>query len=50
MVINIIKKGVINLRKKCQINGNNIPLALTLSDNYLVWVSEKFIGSIQINA
>ncbi|CAK75071.1 unnamed protein product (macronuclear) [Paramecium tetraurelia] len=45
-----IKDGNMNILHKYQINGNNIPLALTLSDNYLVWVCEKYIGSIQISA
>ncbi|CAD8043189.1 unnamed protein product [Paramecium primaurelia] len=44
-----IKDGNITIVQKCQINGNNVPLALTLSDNYLVWVCEKYIGSIQIS-
>ncbi|CAD8044608.1 unnamed protein product [Paramecium primaurelia] len=44
-----IKDGIINIVQKCQITGNNIPLALTLSGNYLVWVCEKYIGSIQIS-
>ncbi|CAD8132889.1 unnamed protein product [Paramecium octaurelia] len=45
-----IKDGNMSILHKYQINGNNIPLALTLSDSYLVWVCEKYIGSIQISA
>ncbi|CAD8048091.1 unnamed protein product [Paramecium primaurelia] len=44
-----IKDGIINLVQIYQIHNKTIPLALTMSDIYLVWVSQKFIGSIQVD-
>ncbi|CAD8056643.1 unnamed protein product [Paramecium sonneborni] len=44
-----IKDGVLNLIQIYQIHNKTIPLALSISDNYLVWVSQKFIGSILVN-
>ncbi|CAD8059565.1 unnamed protein product [Paramecium sonneborni] len=44
-----IKDGILNLIQIYHIHNKTVPLALTLSDNYLVWVSQKFIGSVLVN-
>ncbi|CAD8137373.1 unnamed protein product [Paramecium octaurelia] len=44
-----IRDGVINLVQIYQIHNKTVPLALAMSDIYLVWVSQKFIGSVQVD-